>query len=134
MKNWQNNMSKYYLNSKLLIFPSLYEGLPNTLLDALNYSLPCITTKCSGAEDINNDVLKVPQQVKDSIDNFNRDNDFYNDKPGVIVDIFPDFNHFVVKTKDSNILVTNSSISSKHLKVGFRFLEKSGIQIPYPKF
>ena len=35
---------------------------------------------CSGAEDINNDVLKVPQQVKDSIDNFNRDNDFYNDQ------------------------------------------------------
>ena len=62
------------------------------------------------------------------------DNDFYNDKPGVIVDIFPDFNHFVVKTKDSNILVTNSSISSQYLKVGFRFLEKSGVQIPYPKF
>ena len=35
---------------------------------------------CSGAEDINNDVLKVPQQVKDSIDNFNRDNNFYNDQ------------------------------------------------------
>ena len=35
---------------------------------------------CSGAEDINNDVLNVPQQVKDSIDNFNRDNNFYNDQ------------------------------------------------------
>ena len=62
------------------------------------------------------------------------DNDFYNDKPGVIVDIFPDSNHFVVKTKDSNILVTNSSISSQYLKVGSRFLERSGVQIPYPKF
>jgi len=62
------------------------------------------------------------------------DNAFYNDKPGVVVDIFNESNHFVVKTKDSNILVTNSSISAKHLKVGFRFLEKSGIQIPYPKF
>ncbi len=62
------------------------------------------------------------------------DNDFYNDKPGVIVDIFNDFNHFVVKTKDSNILVTKSSISLKDLKVGFKFLEKSGVQIPYPKF
>ena len=45
-------MEKYYTTSKLLVFPSLYEGLPNTLIDALNYSLPCISTKCSGAEDI----------------------------------------------------------------------------------
>jgi len=35
---------------------------------------------CSGAENINTDVLTVPKQVKDSIDNFNRDNDFYNDQ------------------------------------------------------
>ena len=45
-------MEKYYTSSKLLVFPSLYEGLPNTLIDAINYSLPCISTKCSGAEDI----------------------------------------------------------------------------------
>ena len=52
IKNWSSNMAKYYSTSKLLVFPSLYEGLPNTLIDALNYSLPCISTKCSGAEDI----------------------------------------------------------------------------------
>ncbi len=52
IKNWSNNMTKYYSTSKLLVFPSLYEGLPNTLIDALNHSLPCISTKCSGAEDI----------------------------------------------------------------------------------
>ena len=46
IKDWQSDMSKYYSTSKLLVFPSLYEGLPNTLIDALNYSLPCITTKC----------------------------------------------------------------------------------------
>ena len=52
IKNWSSNMAKYYSTSKLLVFPSLYEGLPNTLIDALNYSLPCVSTKCSGAEDI----------------------------------------------------------------------------------
>ena len=52
IKDWSSNMEKYYTTSKLLVFPSLYEGLPNTLIDALNYSLPCISTKCSGAEDI----------------------------------------------------------------------------------
>ena len=35
---------------------------------------------CSGAEDINTDLLTVPNEIKNSIDNFNRDNDFYNDQ------------------------------------------------------
>lgn len=35
---------------------------------------------CSGAENINKDLLTVPNEIKDSIDNFNRDNDFYNDQ------------------------------------------------------
>ena len=74
-------MSKYYSTSKLLVFPSLYEGLPNTLIDALNYSLPCITTKCSGAEDIlsknynyfvqHDDTKKLGVAMSDAILNYN---------------------------------------------------------------
>ena len=51
-KGWINNPNKYYSEAKVLIFPSLYEGLPNTLIDAINYDLPCISSKCSGAIDI----------------------------------------------------------------------------------
>ncbi len=51
-KGWINNPKNFYLNSKVLLFPSLYEGLPNTLIDATNYNLPCISSRCSGAEDI----------------------------------------------------------------------------------
>ena len=51
-KGWIKNPKNFYLNSKALLFPSLYEGLPNTLIDAINYNLPCISSKCSGAEDI----------------------------------------------------------------------------------
>ena len=51
-KGWVSNPKKYYLKAKILIFPSLYEGLPNTLIEAVNYNLPCISTKCSGAVDI----------------------------------------------------------------------------------
>ena len=51
-KGWIKNPKKFYLNSKVLLFPSLYEGLPNTLIDAINYNLPCISSRCSGAEDI----------------------------------------------------------------------------------
>ena len=51
-KGWIKNPKKFYLNSKVLLFPSLYEGLPNTLIDAINYNLPCVSSRCSGAEDI----------------------------------------------------------------------------------
>ena len=51
-KGWLPNPKKYYLKSKILIFPSLYEGLPNTLIEAVNFNLPCISTRCSGASDI----------------------------------------------------------------------------------
>ena len=51
-KGWIKNPKNFYLNSKVLLFPSLYEGLPNTLIDAINYDLPCISSRCSGAEDI----------------------------------------------------------------------------------
>ena len=68
MKDWKSNMMKYYSTSKLLVFPSLYEGLPNTLIDALNYSLPCISTKCSGAEDILSKNYKYFMKHNDSKD------------------------------------------------------------------
>jgi glycosyltransferase involved in cell wall biosynthesis len=51
-KGWVFNPKKYYLSSKILVFPSLYEGLPNTLIEAVNFGLPCISSRCSGATDI----------------------------------------------------------------------------------
>ena len=51
-KGWVSHPKKYYLKAKILIFPSLYEGLPNTLIEAVNFNLPCISTRCSGATDI----------------------------------------------------------------------------------
>ena len=49
---WVKNVKKYYLSSKIFVFPSLYEGLPNALIDSVNFNLPPISSKCSGAEDI----------------------------------------------------------------------------------
>ena len=51
-EGWVSDPSRYYLRSKILLFPSLYEGLPNTLIDAVNFNLPCISSNCSGAKDI----------------------------------------------------------------------------------
>jgi glycosyltransferase involved in cell wall biosynthesis len=46
------NIKKFYLSSKIFVFPSLYEGLPNALIDSVNFNLPPISSRCSGADDI----------------------------------------------------------------------------------
>lgn len=47
------NPSKYYLNSKLFILNSFFEGQPNVLIEALNHNLPIISTDCeSGPREI----------------------------------------------------------------------------------
>ena len=52
LKKWTKNLSKYYLKSKFFVLSSLYEGLPNSLLDSVNYELPVVSTAVAGAEDI----------------------------------------------------------------------------------
>ena len=47
-----NNIKRFYLSSKIFVFPSLYEGLPNALIDSVNFNLPPISSRCSGADDI----------------------------------------------------------------------------------
>ncbi len=53
LTGWKKNLKTYYLNSKLFILNSLYEGFGNVLIDAINYELPIITTNCkSGPNEI----------------------------------------------------------------------------------
>ena len=49
---WKKNVKQYFLKSDLFILNSFYEGLPNVLIDAVNYEVPCISTDVSGARDI----------------------------------------------------------------------------------
>jgi glycosyltransferase involved in cell wall biosynthesis len=49
---WSNNLKKLYLKSKLYILPSLYEGMPNVLIDAINYEVPIIASDVSGVGDL----------------------------------------------------------------------------------
>ena len=53
LKGWVNNPLKYIRKSKLFVLTSLYEGLGNVLIDAVNHDVPCISTSCkSGLQEI----------------------------------------------------------------------------------
>ena len=81
-KGWVSKPAIYYKSSKILIFPSLYEGLPNTLIEAVNFNLPCISSRCSGAEDIltprygsfvsSNSYYELSKKMIDSILNYQK--------------------------------------------------------------
>lgn len=52
LKKWTNDLNKVFRKSKIFVLPSLYEGSPNILIDAVKYGIPCISSNCSGAKDI----------------------------------------------------------------------------------
>tara|TARA_B100001741_G_scaffold303183_1_gene293072 strand:- start:5618 stop:6739 length:1122 start_codon:yes stop_codon:yes gene_type:complete len=50
---WKKKVSKYYKHASIFILPSLYEGLGNVVIDAVNYEIPTIITNCkSGPNEI----------------------------------------------------------------------------------
>jgi len=52
-KGWVNNTLPYLKQAKLFILSSVYEGLGNVLIDAINHNTPCVSTDChSGPSEI----------------------------------------------------------------------------------
>ena len=49
---WSKKLSKNYIESKLFIHTAYYEGMPNALIEAINYELPSIALNSSGVEDV----------------------------------------------------------------------------------
>ena len=56
---WQKNTDNLFKKSKYFLMPSLYEGLSNTLIEAINYNLIPLCSNTSGVKDIcgNNYIL-----------------------------------------------------------------------------
>jgi len=57
---------KIYLASDLFIMPSLDEGMPNAMLEALGAGLPCVGSNIGGIKDIlqYKELMFVPQDEK----------------------------------------------------------------------
>ena len=52
-KGWVKDTKIYLKRSKIFVLSSVYEGLGNVLIDAINYNTPCISTNCySGPSEI----------------------------------------------------------------------------------
>ena len=52
-KGWVKNTNNYLKKSKIFVLSSVYEGLGNVLIDAINFNIPCISTNCpSGPSEI----------------------------------------------------------------------------------
>lgn len=52
-KGWVKNTLPYLKRSKIFVLSSVYEGLGNVLIDAINYNIPCVSTNChSGPSEI----------------------------------------------------------------------------------
>jgi len=55
MPGFVKNPFKYLINANVFVLSSIYEGLPNVLIQALLLGVPCVSTKCkSGPEEILN--------------------------------------------------------------------------------
>jgi len=57
---------KIYLASDLFVLPSLREGMPNAMLEALGVGLPCMGSNIAGIKDIlqHEELMFVPQDEK----------------------------------------------------------------------
>ena len=64
--NFKKNIYPYYHKADLFILSSLYEGLPNTLIEALTLGVPIISSDCkTGPQEILNKKHGVLFKIKD---------------------------------------------------------------------
>ncbi|MDC0871524.1 glycosyltransferase family 4 protein [Acidimicrobiia bacterium] len=64
-----NKISQFLLTADIFIQASDYEGLPHSVLEAINYEIPILSTEVGGCKDLLNDgergfIIPIPQDKK----------------------------------------------------------------------
>lgn len=69
IEGFVNNPQDYLANSKIFALTSVYEGLPNVILEAMVYDLPIIATDCfGGTKEILEPSMKFDEYVSATIE------------------------------------------------------------------
>ena len=70
---------KIYLASDLFVMPSINEGMPNAMLEALGFGLPCLGSRISGVKDIlqYEELMFDPEDEKGLVEKIHR---FFSDE------------------------------------------------------
>jgi glycosyltransferase involved in cell wall biosynthesis len=75
----KEDLWKIYQASDLFVLPSLNEGMPNAMLEALGLDLPCLGSRISGVNDIlqHEELMFNPKDEKDIVRKISR---FFSDE------------------------------------------------------
>ena len=103
-----NNPEKYYKSSKIFILNSFFEGLPNVLIEALNYKLPIISADCESG----------PREI------------LSNGKYGFLTNV----NDNYLLAKKIKYVLKNYSIAKKKSKLGFESLNRFELHVQCKKY
>ena len=108
LKGWSKDLTQEYKKSKIFVLPSLYEGLGNVLLEAINYGLITVATNCKSG----------PKEI------------LMNGKGGLIVPI----NNIEILAKTLDNIVLNEKIVKKKLNIAKKKLKRFDYKLQSEKY
>jgi glycosyltransferase involved in cell wall biosynthesis len=65
----KNEVKEYYRNADIFVLPSLSEGMPNVVLEAMSCGLPVVMTPCEGSKELvtDNGIITSLEGLRDSL-------------------------------------------------------------------
>ena len=80
----KGNLKSFFESSDLMVFPTLSEGLPRVLIEAMSTGLPCLSTRVGGIPELlSEECLLKPNDVNrfvSLVEKFIIDRDFYKEQ------------------------------------------------------
>ncbi|MGB1008372.1 MAG: glycosyltransferase family 4 protein [Thiolinea sp.] len=78
---WQSNAAQTLQNCQLFVFPTLMEGSPNALMEAMGYGLPCLASRIPEVTEVLQDPQlhfdpKAPEELVQKLTKFITDEEF----------------------------------------------------------
>lgn len=65
----KDELRKYYQQADIFVFPSMWEGMPNVVLEAMACGLPIIITPCEGSRELvtDNGIITTVEDLSDNL-------------------------------------------------------------------